>query len=148
MIRACWHKLRLDNRGSVAVEFAIIGPAMLAMMLGVFQVGIGMQNYNAMRSVAAETARIAIVNYQTGNKLSNSQLADHAKTVGISPPYSLQSDRLTTNVDDAAVQRVAGARELTVTLTYHVPTFLSIIGIADIPLSFSRPIFVVTNPAP
>lgn len=140
-------RLRNDREGSVAVEFAIIGPTMLAMMLGVFQVGIGMQNYNAMRSIAAETARHAIVNYQTGNKLSNSQLADHAKTVGISPPYSLNYDRLAAAVTDASVQRVPGAKELTVTLTYRVPTILGIIGFGDIPLSFSRPIFVITNPS-
>lgn len=139
-------RLGPNRQGSVAVEFAIIGPAMLAMMLGVFQVGIGMQNYNAMRSVAAETARHAIVNYQTGNKLSNSQLANHAKTVGMSPPYSLQFDRLAADVSDAAVQRVPGAKELTVTLTYRVPTILGIIGIDEIPMTFSRPIFVVTNP--
>ena len=140
-------RLRKDREGSVAVEFAIIGPTMLAMMLGVFQIGIGMQNYNAMRSIAAETARHAIVNYQTGNKLSNSQLADHAKTVGISPPYSLNYDRLAAAVTDASVQRVSGAKELTVTLTYRVPTILGIIGFGDIPLSFSRPIFVITNPS-
>ena len=140
-------RLRKDREGSVAVEFAIIGPTMLAMMLGVFQIGIGMQNYNAMRSIAAETARHAIVNYQTGNKLSNSQLADHAKTVGISPPYSLNYDRLAAAVNDASVQRVPGAKELTVTLTYRVPTILGIIGFGDIPLSFSRPIFVITNPS-
>ena len=140
-------RLRKDREGSVAVEFAIIGPTMLAMMLGVFQVGIGMQNYNAMRSIAAETARHAIVNYQTGNKLSNSQLADHAKTVGISPPYSLKYDRLAAAVTDASVQRVPGAKELTVTLTYRVPTILGIIGFGDIPMSFSRPIFVITNPS-
>lgn len=139
-------RLGKEREGSVAVEFAIIGPTMLAMMLGVFQIGIGMQNYNAMRSIAAETARHAIVNYQTGNKLSNLQLADHAKTVGISPPYSLQYDRLAATVSDASVQRVPGARELTVTLTYRVPTILGIIGIGDIPMSFNRPIFVITNP--
>ncbi len=139
-------RVRKDDTGSVLVEFAIIGPAMLAMMLAVFHIGIGMQNYNAMRSIAAETARHAIVNYQTGNKLSNLQLADHAKTVGISPPYSLQYDRLAANVSDAAVQRVSGAKELTVTLTYRVPTVLAVIGIGDIPMSFSRPIFVITSP--
>lgn len=139
-------RVRKDDTGSVLVEFAIIGPAMLAMMLAVFQIGIGMQNYNAMRSIAAETARHAIVNYQTGNKLSNLQLADHAKTVGISPPYSLQYDRLAANVSDAGVQRVSGAKELTVTLTYRVPTVLGVIGIGDIPMSFSRPIFVITSP--
>lgn len=139
-------RVRKDDTGSVLVEFAIIGPAMLAMMLAVFQIGIGMQNYNAMRSIAAETARHAIVNYQTGNKLSNLQLADHAKTVGISAPYSLQYDRLAANVSDAAVQRVSGAKELTVTLTYRVPTVLAVIGIGDIPMSFSRPIFVITSP--
>jgi hypothetical protein len=44
---------------------------------------------------------------------------------------------------NAATQRVSGATEMTLTLTYNIPTFLSIVGIGEIPLTFTRPIFVV-----
>ena len=52
----------------------------MAMMLGVFQIGIGMQNYNAMRSVASDVMRYAVVNYQTNNDLTDQQLRDYARS--------------------------------------------------------------------
>lgn len=60
-----------QKQGSVVTEFALLAPTILALMLGVLQIGIGMQNYNAMRSVASDVMRYAVVNYQTGNELTN-----------------------------------------------------------------------------
>jgi Flp pilus assembly protein TadG len=45
-------RIRRDRRGAVMVEFALIGPALLAMLFGVLQFGLGMQNYNALRSIS------------------------------------------------------------------------------------------------
>lgn len=129
--------------GAAMIEFAILAPAILSMMLGVFQIGIGMQNYNALRAVAAETARYSVVNYQTSNKLSHTQLQNYARSIASGSPYLLKTDRFNATISQAAVQRVTGATEMTITVTYQVPTVLSVIGIDDIPLSFSRPIFVV-----
>ena len=54
-------RLAHDLQGSVAIEFALIGPVFLTMFLGVLQIGIGMQNYNALRGISADVARYAVV---------------------------------------------------------------------------------------
>jgi Flp pilus assembly protein TadG len=114
------------------------------MMLGALQVGIGMQAYNAMRSASAQTARFAVVERQKSSTVTTTSIQTKAVTVATSTPYALQGTRLTTNVVTAATQRVSGATEYTLTYTYSVPTVLSIVGIGSIPLSYSRPIFVLT----
>ena len=50
-----------DQSGSTIVEFAILAPAIIGLLFGVFQVGLGMQAKNSMRSIAQETARYAVV---------------------------------------------------------------------------------------
>lgn len=134
--------------GSVIVEFALLGPTLLAMFLGVLHFGIGMQNYNALRSISGDVARYAVVNYQTNQRRSTSELSDYAKRIATRAPYGLVSRRFAATMIAAPTQRVAGATEYTLTLTYNIPTMLSIIGIEQIPVSFSRPVFVVAAATP
>lgn len=134
-----------SQTGSVAVEFALIGPALIGMFLGVLQLGIGMQNYNALRGISADVARYAVVNYQTANHLTTSQLEDYANGRASNAPYGLVRSRYAVTIATATEQRVAGATEYTVTMTYRVPTMLAIFGIQDVPLSYSRPIFVIAT---
>jgi Flp pilus assembly protein TadG len=136
--------LRRDCDGSVVVEFAIVGPILITMLMGVLQIGIGMQNYNALRAISADVARYAVVNYQTSNRLSTSQLQTYATGIASRPPYGLMRSRFQPTITTAGTQRVAGATEYTIQVTYRVPTFLAIIGIGEIPLTYSRPIFVVS----
>ena len=132
-----------DQTASAVIEFALIGPAFIAMFMGVMQVGIGMQNYNALRSISADTARYAVVNYQRGNQLTAIQLQNYASTVARSAPYGLQRSRFVSFVSTPVIQRVSGATEFQIRLTYRVRTFLGVIGIGEIPLTFTRPIFVL-----
>jgi Flp pilus assembly protein TadG len=134
-----------DNAGSVVIEFALIGPVLIGMLFGVLQIGLGMQNYNAIRAASADAARVGVINYQASNKLTNSQIENSARSIAISPPYGLIASRLTVNVSTAATQRVTGATELSITTTYTIPTVLSVFGIGDIPLTYTRPIFVVSS---
>jgi len=136
-------RLRQADRGSISIEFALVGPALIAMLLGVLQVGVGMQNYNALRSVSSDIARYSMVQYQTGNKLSDGQLAAYARSVATSSPYGLDNTRLGTQILTSETQRIAGATEKTIVLTYQVPTFLSVIGISDVPISYNRPVFLL-----
>ena len=137
-------RLRRNRDGSVAVEFALVGPILLGMLMGVLQIGIGMQNYNALRGISADTARYAVVNYQTANRLTTSQLENYANGLAAGPPYGLVRSRFAVSISPAATQRVTGATEYSMTVTYNVPTMLGLFGISEIPLSYSRPIFVVT----
>jgi len=144
MIKDLICSLRTDTSGAAVVEFALIGPAFITMFMGVMQVGIGMQNYNALRSISADTARYAVVNYQKSNLVTAIQLQDYAKAVGQTAPYGLEDARLTAFVSTPVAQRVAGAAEYQLVLTYRVRTWLGIIGLGEVPLTYTRPIFVLT----
>lgn len=141
-------RLRSDRAGSVVVEFALIGPTMLAMLFGVLQFGIGMHNYNALRSVSAEVARYAVINAQDAAAQSDMSLRDtneeleaYASEIAGVAPYGLQTNRLTVTVTSVPT-RVEGASERTINLQYNVPSMLGMIGINSIPISYSRPVFI------
>lgn len=143
MIKKFIAALQSDQTASAAVEFALIGPLFLTMFMGVMQIGIGMQNYNALRSISADTARYAVVNYQRGNQLTVIQLQTYANSIAKAPPYGLESTRFVSFASTPVTQRVSGAVEFQIKLTYRVRTLLSIVGIGEIPLTFTRPIFVL-----
>ncbi|MFC4295457.1 TadE/TadG family type IV pilus assembly protein [Novosphingobium tardum] len=140
--------LRKDQAGAAVIEFAILAPAIIAMMLGVFQVGIALQNYNALRNASAEVARYALVQYGTGNMLTDDQLRDYAISVGRGAPYLLNSDRLIAKVTTPATQRVVGAMEKNLEVEYQIPTVFEAMGLRGPYISYSRPMFMVTAAAP
>jgi Flp pilus assembly protein TadG len=130
------------------VEFALIGPAMLAMLFGVLQFGIGMQNYNALRGISADVARYAVIDAQDAAAQSdmtmrdtNTQLEDYAKEIAKVPPYGLQESRLTVTITSVPT-RVEGTSERTIDIRYNVPSMLGMIGINSIPITYSRPVFI------
>lgn len=130
----------------MAVEFALLGPVLIALLLGVLQVGTGMQNYNALRGIAADVGRHVVVEYQKSNELTNAQVRQIGQATAVQAPYMLDSDSVRVEVGDAATQRVAGAREITFTITYTVPSVLAIIDLPSFTIRFSRPIFVAAAP--
>ena len=144
-MRDTFSRLGRDTSGSTAIEFALIGPALIGMFMGVLQIGVGMQNYNAVRSVSADVARYAVVNYQTNNHLNTDQLQTYANGIASAAPYGLVRERFSVEITVAATQRVTGANEYNMHMTYDVPTFLSILGMDDIPLTYDRPVFVISS---
>lgn len=138
-------RMRRDAQGSVVTEFALLAPTVMTLMFGVFQIGIGMQNYNAMRSVASDVMRYAVVNYQTGNELSNDQIRYYLRSIAIKNPYNLESSRLDLNVTSVATPRITGTIEKTVRITYSVPTVLSFIGVDEFPITYEQPLFLVKS---
>lgn len=135
-------RLLRAREGSVAVEFALIGPALIGMMFAVLQVGVGMQSYNALRSVSTDIARYAVVNYQTDNTLTNDQIKTYGRSIAIQAPYGLKSERLDIQVTSVTTSRVPGTDEKTLQIIYAVPSFLSIFGLGEVPISYEQPIFL------
>ena len=144
MMKKLLTSLRRNETAAAAVEFALIGPAFLTMFFGIAQVGIGMQQYNALRSISADTARYAVINYQKSNLVTVIQLQDYAKDTANRAPYGLEASRFTAFVSTPVTQRVTGAAEYQIRVTYRVRTWLGVIGLGDIPLTYTRPIFVLT----
>ena len=136
-----------DDRGATLVEFALLAPVVIGFMIGVLQVGTMMQASNAVRSVTAETARYALVEYQKGNKPSNETIRTQAISIADGAPYLLNPQKLTVNVTDAADQRVIGVREITVSIAYAVPTTLPLFDFVAPTVRQTRPIFVTSDTA-
>lgn len=142
--RGLFRSLVADGKGAAALEFALLAPAIIAMLLGVLQVGVAMQNYNALRNVSADVARYAMVQYATGNNLTNDQLRNYALSASVSTPYLLQAARLSATVSDAATQRVTGATEKTLTINYQIIGLFDAMGLRGPEIAYTRPLFLTT----
>ena len=134
-------KLWRNAAGSTVIEFGILAPAILTLFLGILQVGLWMQSYNALRSVASDAGRYTAVQYQKANYISNIDMATWARNRAISH-YLFKSADVSTDVTDATNQQITGVTEKTLTVTYKFESIMSIIGIEDQNVSFTRPIFV------
>ncbi len=54
-------RLFRQRKGSATIEFGLVAPAIIVMIMGVLQVGIAVQNYNALRGVSSEVSRYAMI---------------------------------------------------------------------------------------
>lgn len=135
-------RLARDRSGSVLVEFALLAPALLLLLLGVFQVGVHVQNYNAVRNLAADGARWAVVQYQRGNTLTTDQIEFGLLSRGTAPKYNLNIDRIDVTVTEPAT-RIAGVREMEINISYAAPNFLGFAEIPALGIDYERPIFLL-----
>lgn len=137
--------LRQDTQGAAIVEFALIAPVFMIMTFGVLHVGMLLQNYNAIRSLSADVARYAMVQHQTGNELTNTQLRTYAINQAQGAPYLLVGDRVNAVIETPSTQRVAGAQERAITVTYQMEGLLDFIGIPAPFVTYERPIFTTDS---
>ena len=131
-----------DEAGSTIVEFAILAPAIIGLLFGVFQVGLGMQAQNALRSIAQETSRYAVVEYQKGNEITDATIETWAEDAAEAAPYLL-NDTFDATVVSVTTPRVTGTYEKTITLTYTPPAVVPLVDWVSPTLTFSRPIIVL-----
>ncbi|NVD43848.1 TadE family protein [Qipengyuania atrilutea] len=141
-------RLLRDSSGATAIEFALLAPAFLMLFIGVLLVGVYMQNHNAVRSVAADTARQVAVAYQRGNDLNDNEVRAIARGIAVSPPYLLKNNRFQVESTPEATSRVTGAKEIRIDLSYAMNDFLPFVDMDSFALQYSRPIFVVPPSAP
>lgn len=133
-----------DCTASMAVEFAMLAPAFLTMFIGLFQVSVYLQNYNAIRSLASDAVRVVTVEYQKENALSPQQIESIMLGMAVNTPYLLDTDRITINVEQEATSRVNGATEFDIDITYVEEDWLPFVDLPNLTLQYTRPIFVVT----
>lgn len=140
-------RLRSDQRGSVLVEFALLAPVFLTLLLGVLQVGLQVQNSNAVRNVASDGARFAVVQYQLNRGSATDVIETWIRSRAVSRAYNLDTDRLTVTVTEVATSRVAGAREMQIQVAYAGPDFLAFVSGDALNIDYERPVFLLA-PAP
>jgi Flp pilus assembly protein TadG len=108
--------IRRDERGQTAVEFALVAPIMIVLVLGIMQFGVAFHNYVTITDAARAGARQAIIARLAGGDFTAAQQAVRTAAGGLD-----QSSLLVT-VDDPT-PTTAGS---TVTVTASYPYSISI----------------------
>ncbi|ANY20686.1 TadE-like protein [Tsuneonella dongtanensis] len=146
MLIAIARKLHRDERAATLVEFALIAPVLITMMIGVLQVGTWVQSYNAVRNVVNDTTRFAMVEYQRGNKISDEAIEDRALEIAGSGKYNLDESLFVPDVTVKATE-VAGIRQRRLVVTYTAPEFMPVIGTLAPAISYGRDIYLYDQSA-
>ena len=136
--------LRRDSNGATVVEFALLAPVFLMALLGLLETGLYMQNYNAVRSVSSDAARLAAVEYQRFNELDKDKLKAAIEVIAVQSPYNLNQDRLVVTVEPQA-STISGAKAFDLDVTYTPPGFLDNLGMENFQIAYSRPLYVIDN---
>ena len=142
-------RLTASERGASAIEFALLAPVFIGLMMGVVEVGLYMQNYNAVRSLASDASRFAAVEYQKNNVLTEDVLEASIRAMGVGLPYNLINTQLTVTVTEVTPGRVNGAREFDLDIDYALPDIIGGTTLDNFTVSYSRPLFVLdSSPSP
>jgi Flp pilus assembly protein TadG len=108
---------RASERGAVAVEFAILAPVLVMLLLGIMEFG---RAYNAQASLSAaarEGVRVMAI--------SNDQAA--ARTAAKNAGLTLKPALTDANISFGAATCTSGA-QITITITYSLSTLTGIAG--------------------
>lgn len=136
-------RLGRDCTASMAIEFALLAPVFFTMFIGLFQVSVYLQNYNAVRSLASDAMRVVTVEYQKDNTLTPTQIESIMLGMAVNAPYLLDTDRIVIEVEQEGTSRVNGAIEFDIDITYAEEDWLPFVDLPDLTLQYTRPIFVV-----
>ena len=109
-------QLLLSRRGTSAIEFAIIAPLFILILLTLCAFGIYLGTAHAVQQIAADTARIAVAGLSASERIALAQA--HIKQNVFDYPFIEQDNLLVEVGDDAA------PGQFTVRLSYdagHLP---------------------------
>jgi len=115
-----------SRKGATAVEFALIAPVFLIMVIGVFELGRAMWIKASMQYAVEETTRYAIVN--TG--ASTSTLAAYAQSA-----YSSSGINITGATFNASQATSGGKTYVTITGSFNFSVLVPIVPMPDVTLS-------------
>lgn len=109
------------EQGQTAVEFALVAPILIVLLLGIVQAGIAFHNYITVTDAARAAARRAIL-LRVGNVTSNDVTTAADNAAG-----DLDQSQLKVKVDDATDPFFTqGGSTVTVTVTY--PYSINVLG--------------------
>ena len=106
-----------NQKGQALVEFAIILPIIMLLIMGIFQFGMMLNAYITIENASREGARAGIIGS------SDAEI----ETLIISTSPSLEPERLTVTITPDETRRIAG-NTLTVKVTYDYKLTVPIIS--------------------
>jgi len=106
-----------NQKGQALVEFAIILPIIMLLIMGIFQFGMMLNAYITIENASREGARAGIIGSSDAG----------IETLIISTSPSLEPERLTVTITPNEISRISGGT-LTVKVTYNYELTVPIIS--------------------
>ena len=131
-----------EKRGGVLVEFALLAPIFITLLVGVVQIGLHIQNANAVRNLASDGARFAVIEYQRGQQSPTEIIETWIRSRGVGGRYNLNTDRLGVTVT-TQTSRIPDTIEMNIQITYDAPDFLAFVDGDILQLKYERPVFLL-----
>jgi Flp pilus assembly protein TadG len=110
-----------NERGQTAVEFALVAPILIVLLLGIIQLGVAFHDYVTLTDAARAGARKAIVARFSGGSLSDAQQAVRDSAAG------LDQTKLGVSVTDPSWNTPGSV--VTVTATYPYTIDIPLLGL-------------------
>ncbi|WP_455834993.1 TadE/TadG family type IV pilus assembly protein [Pseudarthrobacter siccitolerans] len=114
--------IRASERGAVAVEFAIVAPVLVMLLLGIVEFS---RAYNAQASLSAAAREGVRVMAITGNQTT---ARSAAKTAAVSLRPGLQDMNINFGAPCPAMVSTGTSPQTTITITYSLSTMTGIAG--------------------
>lgn len=131
-MKPLFSQLLRDERGVNSIEFAVLGPFFLILLLGTFGVGDYMQKNNAIRSAAADASRQVVIAYQRDNTLNEDEVVAIVRGIAVNAPYLLDTDALSITAVSAPSSRVGGTIEFELEIDYLLRDVVPIVPLPDV----------------
>lgn len=135
-----------DESGSAITEFAICAPAILILLLGVFQIAFAVHAKNSMQSVIGEVGRNVAVGYLNSETelFGEGQVELLLTSTATNAIYRLNSDEIvaTAEIVDSEYTDI---KELTMKINYNVPMFIPLPSMDQIQLEARRTVYIAAR---
>lgn len=128
-----------NSKASTAIEFALVSPVLLMLVLGGFQVAEAMQAKAALREAVGAAGRAAMVSYQVTSDgvMTETQVSDFVRTIATNPGHRLKTARLTVS-STIASNATLNAKQITVSASYAYPIDLPFLAARTLTLQQNR----------
>jgi Flp pilus assembly protein TadG len=110
-----------DERGQTAVEFALVAPILIILVLGIMQFGVAFHDYVTITDAARAGARQAVIARLAGGDFTAAQQAVYNAAGGLDHPP------LVVTVDDPTP--LTAGSTVTVTATYPYSINIPLLGL-------------------
>lgn len=122
---------KTNERGAVAVEFALLAPVLVMMLLAIMEFGRAYNVQISLSNAAREGARVMAINYAAPAAATTAKAAAVSAASVLKP--SLTNDKIvftyqTTPASTPAPTACAANVQVTVTINYHLSTMTGIAG--------------------
>lgn len=140
-VQALFRHLRRTERGQNLVEFALVLPMVILLVMGTIDIGLGFRTYIALTNAAREGARWVSI-YPSDCSTALARVESEAAQIGISKSVSFGDGGYTATI--AGSCPFAAGDKPTVSVNYSYELLFGIIpGMSSIPLTTSATMVVL-----